>query len=124
MIRLNGIDLTGMVWVNEYSSAMPSGELNTAVDGTSVFFTEGTDAFDIDLESFEDMGWITKTTADLLKESALQVGGVYQLEIRGKVFRVRFRHEEPPAIAFSPVLARSSYKANDYFYGTIKLRTV
>ena len=124
MIRLNGIDLTGMVWTNEYSADMPTGELNTAVDGSAVFFTDKTDGFNIDLESYEDMGWITREAADLLKTAAMQAGAVYLLEIRGREYRVRFRHEEQPAAAFTPVLARSSYGDKDYFYGTIRLRTV
>lgn len=124
MIRLNGIELAGMVWANEYSANMPAAERNTAVDGSSVLFTDTAEGFDIDLESYEDMGWLTKTAADSLKEAAAQAGAAYLLEMRGAAYRVRFRHEEPPVVALTPILARSSYGDKDYFYGTIKLRTV
>ncbi|QAR34103.1 hypothetical protein EP073_12020 [Geovibrio thiophilus] len=124
MIYLNGIFLDGMVWTNEFSAGAPSAEAVPCADGTTVVFTQTAEGFAIDLESAEGSGWLTLAEAQLLREAASAAGAVYLFVFRDREYRVRFRHEDEPALILTPVRPASGYGEKDCFYGKIKLKTV
>ena len=120
MIQLNKIALDGMVQTNTFSADLPKCEALSAADGSLVVFVEKSTSKNIDLESYEDSGWINVENAELLYEAAASVTGVYSLEIEGRTHSVRFRHEDAPALVLNPV----SRGVDNYFFGKIKLKTV
>lgn len=124
MITLNGITLDGMIWINEFSADSPAVAAVPCADGTSVLFSQKADVFDIDLESPEDAGWLSLDEALRLREAASNTEGVYVFSYRGKEYRVRFRHEDPPALKLTPVSPSSGYGQAGSFYGRIRLKTV
>ncbi|MCD8491659.1 MAG: hypothetical protein LRY51_07015 [Geovibrio sp.] len=124
MVYLCGIPLEGMVWTNEFSAGLPSAVSVPCADGTSAVFTEAGVSFGIDLESAEDDGWLSPYEAQQLKDAACAAGGVYLFSHRGREFRVRFRHEDAPALELRPVRPASGCGEKDCFYGKIRLKTV
>ncbi|MGE4496512.1 MAG: hypothetical protein AB7E48_01425 [Deferribacterales bacterium] len=124
MVYLCGIHLEGMVWTNEFSAGLPAAVSVPCADGTSAVFTETAGSFGIDLESAEDDGWLSPAEAQQLKEAASDAGAVYLFSHRGREFRVRFRHEDAPALELRPVRPADGCGENDCFYGKIRLKTV
>jgi hypothetical protein len=123
-MKLGNVELDGFIWLNRYGNIQRA-ETLTALDGSMVYFPPVSDGSkEIDLEAVDDMGWLTKAQAEELSEMASAAGAVYLLESGGETVRVRFRHEDAPALVVRPVAAKSEYDDDSYFYGTIKLRSV
>ncbi|MBF0568274.1 MAG: hypothetical protein HQK95_05340 [Nitrospirae bacterium] len=78
----------------------------------------------IDIEAKENMCWITYAQVKALQAMASVQGAVYALTYEDETFNVRFRNEDAPALELTPILEKSTYNENDYFYGKIKLMEV
>jgi hypothetical protein len=78
----------------------------------------------IDLVAYEDMGWLTRDQVLAVRALASTPGWVGTLSYEGATYRVRFRHEDPPAIDVEPLIPRPNPDSGDYYYGRIKLMEV
>ena len=75
----------------------------------------------ITLTATQDQGWITLPQRNILKQMAEIPGAIFVLVIDDETFNVMFRHEEPPAVDFKPLIDRTNPEVGDYFLGQIKL---
>lgn len=130
ILRLGGVDLNpSMVWTDRFHSHQVAQTVNRTVGGRAVVFSTPLKAGQkITLEATAESGWLSYETVQVLKDMASRVGGIFQFEIGslGKLeaFSVMFRHNEPPAIEFEPLVHRAAHEASDYFKGKIKLLTI
>lgn len=125
-ITLDTITITtGMVWADKHKYAPVAQSVRRTLGGTAIIeygaLNQGTP---VTLSSLEDQGWITKLQLDALQLLADAAGGVYTLTIGSDSYQVMFRHEDPPAVDFSPLIPRTLPLDDDWFVGTIKLMTV
>jgi hypothetical protein len=61
---------------------------------------------------------------DDLQAMAATPGAVYTLVVHGFTASVIFRHDEPPAVEFTPLQPRATPLPTDYYIGRLKLLTV
>ena len=72
-------------------------------------------------------GWqgnMRQSVADQLEALAHVPGGTYTLQINSDTYTVMFRHEEPPAFSYEPVIKRLTPAPTDWVLPTIKLKTI
>ena len=124
-IDLAGVVITtGMIWADQYAYSPVAQLTRRTLGGVQVVtygvLSEGTP---ITLSSQPDQGWLLKTQVDALKVLADVAGAVYPLTIGSDTFQVMFRHEEPPALEFGPLIPRTIILDDDWMVGTIKLMT-
>ena len=68
--------------------------------------------------------WMIREDLDTLNEWGAIPGAEFELTLRGVVYPVMFRHQEPPAIDAKPVVHFSDVQATDYYLVTLKFMTV
>lgn len=68
-------------------------------------------------------GMMLQSVADQIEALASVPGATYTLVINSASYTVLFRHEEPPAFSYTPVIKRLSPQAGDWVLPTIKLKT-
>lgn len=123
-MKLGGITLDHDLYLDPFSDNVTSTAEQT-IDGETVVFSQTTSGQSIDLIGYETSGWLTYGVLKQLHALSNVAGAVYALELAdGTVKQVRFRHEEKPAVDMTPIVSRSVYDNDDYFYGTIKLAEV
>jgi len=126
VFNLGGVDLNpNMIWRDRYVSQQVAQTTLRTLAGSSIIFSQGLSLGEsILLEATDKTGWLTKTQVDQVLALATVVGAVYQLNVDGTIIAVVFRHEEPPAVAFNPLIPRLNSGNDDYLIGVIKLTTV
>lgn len=86
-----------------------------------------------DLVAYRDQGWgptascptgLSRSVLAALNAKAAVAGWSGILTYEGRTLRVRFRHEEPPAIEMEPLRPRVNAADDDYYFGRIKLMEV
>lgn len=123
-MKLGGITLDRDLYLDPFSDNVTSTAEQT-IDGETVVFSQTTSGQSIDLIGYETSGWLTYGVLKQLHALSNVAGALYTLELAdGTVKQVRFRHEEKPAVDMTPIVSRSVYDDDDYFYGTIKLAEV
>ena len=70
------------------------------------------------------IGILKKSVVDSILALAAVPGGINTLTYKGTNYSVIFRHEDAPAVDMVPLIAKTSYGANDLMRGEIKLLTV
>lgn len=125
-ITLDSIPLSSsMIWADKHKQAIVAQTALVTLGGGSVVYSKLlTNGQPVTLEARLDTGWITKTMLDALTAIAIVAGGVYTLDVHGVVMSVMFRHQEPPALSFEPLIPKDTPVAGDYYVGTLKLFTV
>ena len=125
-IILNGVTLSGsMQWVEKHQwSPVAQSTQYTLGGGLVVYTQELLAGRPVTLEAREDTGWITKLMLDQIEAMAAAPGGVYTLDVHGYTANVVFRHDEAPAVDFTPLQPRAIPLDTDYFIGRLKLLTV
>jgi len=78
----------------------------------------------ITLASDPDRGWMTWALFVQLQALAAIPGAVYSLVVESATYPVMFRHEDPPALDWSPLIRRLAPADDDLGQVTIKLKTV
>lgn len=125
-ITLDGITLSGSLqWKDRFSHSPVAQSTKRTLGGGLVVFSKGLVAGrPVTLEATEETGWITKAMLDSLASKAAVPGAVYSLDYHGEVLSVVFRHDEPPALDFLPLVPKAAPDAGDYFIGALKLLSV
>jgi len=78
----------------------------------------------LNLIAEHDSGWIDYTTVGQIRALAMVPKATYELDYRGQVYTVRFRHEDAPALDLVPLITRIEFETDSYYYGQIKLMVV
>lgn len=125
-IVLNGVTLSGsMQWVEKDAWSPVAQTTQYTLGGGLVVYTQQLLAGrPVTLEAREDTGWITRAMLDAIETMASTPGAVYTLSVHGFTANVVFRHDEPPAVEFSPLQPRATPLVTDYYIGRLKLLTV
>lgn len=127
---LGGVTLPpNMVWEDRYKWAPVRQEVRTTLGGRPVVFSGSlTAGRRITLVAYSDQGWLTKAQVDAINLLAAVAGAEYAFSIGEGLaqenYTVVFRHDEPPAVEFDPVIPRAVPVDGDYFVGRIKLWSV
>jgi len=126
MIRLNNVVLPdGLVWTDEFAAQSVAQTVRRTLDGSVVvFYGHHTGGLSITLESEPDAGWLTRAQVEALALLATSPGGTFTLELRGQVFQILFRHQEPPAFEAKPLFNLANPQPGDFYLATLKLMTV
>ena len=129
MITLGGIEFDGtaqcIVWADEFKTSKVAQTNQRTLGGQLVSYELGlVKGIDITLEAQTDTGWLTKAQVEAVKALSEVVASTYTLVFEEQTFTVQFRHDEPPAVDFTPIIYRRNSEPGDFFTGTIKLRTV
>ncbi len=121
MKTLDGIALPdGLEWIDQYASSPIAQSVLRTLGGALVTYQQNlTDGMPITLLAQDRVAWFDQTQVNSIKVIADVAGGIYSLDLDGDVYNVMFRHQEPPAVDFAPVMPHA-----DYYFGTIKLMTV
>jgi hypothetical protein len=113
------------VWTDEFAAQTVAQTVRRTLEGSVVvFYGRHSGGLPITLESEPDAGWLTRTQVEALKLRADSPGGIFTLELRGQVFQVMFRHQEPPALEAKPLVALAHPQPGDFYLATLKLMTV
>jgi hypothetical protein len=125
-ITLDGNTLSGSLqWLEKDAWSPVAQTTQYTLGGGLVVYTQQLLAGrPITLEATEDTGWITRTMLDQIEALAAVPGAVYTLVVHGYSANVIFRHDEPPAVEFTPLQPRATPQPTDYYIGRLKLLTV
>ena len=88
--------------------------------GLAVFHRPLTAGRPITLISTESSGWVNRQTLDELQALASVPGNLHVLTLGDQSFTVLWRHDDPPALAAEPLVARLEPEATDWFRVTLK----
>lgn len=114
-----------IVWVDQFKTSKVSQVNQRTLGGQLVSYELGlVEGIDITLEAQIDTGWLTKAQVEAVKALSEVVASTHTLNFEGQIFTVQFRHDEPPAVDFTPIIFRRNSEPGDFFTGVIKLRTV
>lgn len=126
MISLGGISLNpSLQWVNrDESLSIAQSVRYTRGGGARVYQQKLLVGRPIVLEANEETGWFSNQMRVDLLSLAEEVGQVYDFVYFTETYRVIFRHDEPPAVAFEKIIYRQVPDSTDYFMGRVSLITV
>lgn len=114
-----------MQWIDRAQQTPVAQTDQRTVAGNLVTFAQNlTLGRSITLEANEARGWITYQDVLDLEALAAVAGATYSLQIESDVFVVQFRHSDPPAVDFRPLIERLNIDPADYMVGQIKLTQV
>jgi len=125
-ISLGGTTLNpNMVWTDRMNYSPVVQDVQVTLGGTPIVYAQSKEGGQpITLTAYADQGWLTKSMVDAVQTYAQQAGLVLALVIGSESFDVMFRHHEPPAVNFQPLIPRAVPLPEDYFVGEIKLMTI
>lgn len=125
-ITLGGVTLSPhMVWVDRDAAFGVQQTRLRTLGGKQVVYTQAlSKGQEITLEAQSDTGWLTKAQVDAMLGLAQTPGAIYVFDYDGTTYNVIFRHDDPPAVDFTPIVYRNNQEATDYFTGVLKLVTV
>jgi len=123
---LGGVTLSDdMQWIDRAQRVPVAQTDQRTVAGNLVTFAQGlTLGRPITLEANENQGWITFADVSALELLAAVAGASYSLQIEATFFVVQFRHTDPPAVDFRPLISRLNIASTDFMLGQIKLTQV
>lgn len=126
MISLGGVALNdNMIWADRHRWSPVAQSVRQTLGGAQIVYSSSLmGGRPITLVAVEDQGWLTLAQLQAVQEMADQSGAVYTLVIDSESYQVVFKHDDPPALEFSPLIARATPVSGDFFIGVIKLMTV
>ncbi|KWT77350.1 hypothetical protein [Candidatus Magnetominusculus xianensis] len=125
MIKLGDVEFPNQIfWPNRFEWTGVSETAERTLSGGVIVYGSEISGRHIDLEGRDNMCWITYAQVKVLQAMASVQDAEYELVYDDETFNVRFRHEDAPALEFSPVIERSAYNDNDYFNCKIRLMEV
>lgn len=117
-------------WEDEFKFSYGAGVAERALDGSIVIQQRAySGGRPITLVGTESTGWQTRAIVESLVELTKDITRSFTLTIgegpSQRTFTVRFRHEDPPVVDFTPITLVPDSPASDFwYYGTVKLRAV
>ncbi|MBF0155496.1 MAG: hypothetical protein HQL64_17310, partial [Magnetococcales bacterium] len=96
-------------WTNRYAWAPVAVETARTLGGSQVVWSAPlVGGRPIDLEAADDVTWLSLGQVQTIYAMAVQPGGVFTLIWDDEEFQVMFRHQDPPAISFTPIRPHST----------------
>lgn len=114
-ILLDSIELPDLTIENEFGFTGVSAEVDFALDGTPLISESAESGEPIDLIGTDKTGWIARSVLKAVYALAAVIGAQYELNYEGRIFTVRFRNENPPAVFAEPVIARPDPADTDWY---------
>lgn len=126
MNTLGIIELSGLIWVDEFDWTGIVSEVSAAVNGNLVVQEAAvTSGRPVTLKGGVDYGWLTRSDLLALQALAGVPEATYTLTYGGTEHTVRWRHEEGQVIEATPVIDyEAADHGDDYHQITLKLITV
>ncbi|MEA3480058.1 MAG: hypothetical protein U9R60_17885 [Bacteroidota bacterium] len=78
----------------------------------------------LDLVGDEGSGWIALPIVEQLHALVSLAGAEYELNYRMKLYTVRFRQEDAPALELIPLITELEFESGSYYHGRIKLMSI
>lgn len=120
MIRINGINLPGLVWENEFSEPNVLSQVDYSLSGIPIIWEEERlTGKKIDLVGSENVGALPRSTLLAVQGLSNIVGGVFVLEYNSVFHNVRFRNEDAPAVFGVPLVGREKAAGTDYYKNVV-----
>ena len=113
-VTLEGIDITGLVFEEDFNTKL-IGVTQVANDGSLIVYEQSVGFMDLILIGGDDWGWLTRETMRSLRDLASASGSVYQLDYDGEIYTVRFKSEDIPVISGNSLIKRSNAEDTDYY---------
>lgn len=126
-ITLGGTQLSGSLqWTDRYNFSSIAQTTERTLSGNLVIFNASlVSGMPITLEATQDTGWFTGAMVTAIRTMADTLNGTFALDWhQEESYNVKFMHDDPPAIQFTPLVGKVPQTGTDYFTGTIKLFTV
>lgn len=122
-ITLGGVPLNQqMIWLERSQSSRVAQDVALTLGGVPVVSSAALEGGNsVTLQATTDTGWLTKGALDQVMALANVPGGVYSLDYNGETMDVMFRHNDAPAVDFTPLIDRPTHDMTDFFIGLIKL---
>ncbi|MDW7643454.1 MAG: hypothetical protein SCI25_00265 [Desulfuromonadales bacterium] len=126
MNTLDTIELPGLIWADEFDWSGVVSEAAPAINGSVVVQEAAlSGGRPVTLQGDATRGWLKRSSLVALQSLAGAPGASYVLTWGGTQYTVRFRHEDGPVIAGSPVIDYDTAgETDDYHSITLKLITV
>lgn len=115
------------VWVDRNAWQGVAQSRRRTVDGGQVVFSSPlSGGRPVTLEAQPNTGWLKKSEADALLAMSEVIGATYAFEYGDFEETVEFDHADGPgtAVQLEPLIPRSTPGADDWFVGTVRLRTI
>lgn len=126
-MTLNGIDITGLIWIDRYEYSGIASEVVETLDGGRIVWESASiSGQPVTLSGGDDYGWLTFETIKLLLAISCNYRAIYDMVTdENETIRVRFRHEAAPAISAQSVQLKAVSDDEDFYKNvTIKLATI
>ena len=123
MITFNGLTLNpNMVWQEALmTTKVADNEVRTVGQKLLVYSRVVLGGTPITLVALEDQGWLKVSQVKVLMEWNSIPGGIYDLVINDKTFRVRFDNSDgKSAVSFTTLIPRPDPLDDDYCIGSLK----
>jgi hypothetical protein len=126
MTTLDGIDLSGLVWTDEFDWSGVVTEAAPAINGNLIVQQAAlSGGRPVTLQGDAEQGWLLRSALLSLQSKAAVADASYTLAYNGANYTVRFRHEDGQVIAATPIVGRENAAAGDYYHNiTLKLITL
>lgn len=117
---LGSVNLQGLVISESFDPQIEA--VSQVANNGGLIVYEGKRLFcNLDLIGGDDWGWLSHSALMSLKGMASILGAEYVLDYNGAVYTVRFRTEDIPVIAGTPLLPRPNVQTTD-FYNNVFLK--
>jgi len=129
-IKLDGITLNpDLVWEEQFATQSIEQTVRRTLGGVTVVSSAPLSKGEAITLSAREVngrliGVMKKSVWDLVMVRAAVVGAQYVFEYNGAQQAVIFRHDEPPAVSYTPLVPKTVYLPNHLMRGQIRLLTV
>lgn len=121
---LNGIELKGVYWENQFEPMIDS-RVDKTLGAVPLVWEQRDYGMSIDLTGTDNSGALSKSVMHQLQALAAVPGSSYTLNYDGVTRTVRFRNEDKPVIEGTPLVPHPDMDSSHYFTGVrIKLAEV
>lgn len=126
VLTLDGINLPpSLIWIDRNSWSPIQQTSERVLGGREVTEYAALIAGQpITLQGERTQGWVNWALFLQLQSRAHVAGAVYDLQIGDNTWQVMFRHEDPPALDWEPIIKRLTPGNADVGLLTLKLKTV
>ena len=114
-----------LIWADQHTWSPVAQTVETSISGALLVDTGlRVSSRPITLEGGESHAWMPLATVSQLKAWAAVPDKELNLNLRGALFNVIFRHHDAPAIDVLPVIDYAAQDAQDWFFGALKFMEI
>lgn len=114
-VLLGGLILpSDLLLEDEFSFSGVEARVERTLGGAPLVWEQPVSGRPIDLVGGDDFAWISRANLQSLAALASAPGAKHAFDYHGRIYRVRFRHEDYPALAARPVLPEPNVLSPDW----------